>query len=208
MSETTGDGHRIVPLSAEEWGDAEYAAFGSLLGVPGEKVPRAGSGHQYDPLKFAVVNVMARHPELARAFWAFNSYQQQRNSLPVRWRELAILRVAHRRRSAYEWGQHVKIALDAGITQDEIDRLARGNDGFEGVDLLMLQATDELLTRGSIGDELRARLHAEMSTHQAMDLVFVVGTYAMLAMAFETWGLQPEPDTAPLPDDHSTTKGF
>ena len=138
-------------------------------------------------------------PELAEAFWGFNGYQLQRSSLPLRWRELAILRVAHLRRSAYEWGQHVKIALDGDITADEIDQLAQGNDGFDGTDRLVLEATDELLGDGRISDDLLPRIEAELDTHQMMDLVFIVGTYSMLAMAFETWRLTPEPDTAPLP---------
>lgn len=44
---TRGDGAVqpvLAPLAANDWGDEEYAAFGALLGVPGEKVPRAGSG--------------------------------------------------------------------------------------------------------------------------------------------------------------------
>ncbi len=200
MSDASPPPTRLPPLPADEWGETEYAAFGSLLGIPGDRVPRAGSGHQHDPMNFTVVATMVRHPELARAFWRFNGYQLQRNSLPLRWRELAILRVALRRRSAYEWGQHVKIALDAGVTNEEIERLAHGNDGFDGVDLLVLEATDELLGDGRIGDALWVRVQEQLSTHQAMDLLFVVGTYAMLAMAFETWGLQPESDTVPLPD--------
>ncbi|MCU1368625.1 MAG: Carboxymuconolactone decarboxylase, partial [Ilumatobacteraceae bacterium] len=42
-------------------------------------------------------------------------------------------------------------------------------------------------------------LQGELDTAQVMDLVFVVGTYTTLAMAFETWRLQPEPGSAPLP---------
>ncbi len=189
----------LRPLAADEWGDAEYEAYGSLLRMPTDRVPRFGSGHAYDPERFSVVGTFVRHPELARAFWRFNAYQLQRSSLPLRWRELAILRVAHRRRSAYEWGQHVKIALDGGITADEIDQLAQGNDGFDGTDRLVLEATDELLDEGRIGDDLLPRIDAVLDTHQMMDLVFIVGTYSMLAMAFETWRLTPEADTAPLP---------
>jgi 4-carboxymuconolactone decarboxylase len=189
----------LAPLRAEDWGDAEYDAYGSLLGIPGERVPRAGSGHRYDPLNFSVVGTFMHHPELAKYFLAFNNYQLQRGSLSVRWRELAILRVAHRRQSAYEWGQHVKMALDGHITSDEIDRVARGNEGFEGVDRLILEATDELLTDGRIGDALLRRINDSLDTRQVMDLVFIVGTYNMLAMAFDTWRLVPEAGTAPLP---------
>lgn len=189
----------LPPLRPEDWGDAEYDAYGSLLGIPGERVPRAGSGHRYDPLNFSVVGTFMHHPELAKNFLAFNNYQLQRGSLSVRWRELAILRVAHRRQSAYEWGQHVKMALDGDITTEEIDRLAHGNDGFDGVDRLVLEATDELLTVGRIGDAVLRRINDSLDTRQVMDLVFVVGTYNMLAMAFDTWRLVPEADTAPLP---------
>jgi 4-carboxymuconolactone decarboxylase len=189
----------LTPVPPDEWGDDEYAAYGSLLGRPGDKVPRAGSGHPYDPMRFSVVGAFVRHPELAKAFWGFNSYQLQRNSLPLRWRELAILRVAHRRRSAYEWGQHVKIALESGFSAAEIESLALGNNGFDGADLLVLKATDELLVEGRITDSVLLALGSELDTHQVIDLIFVVGTYAMLAMAFETWKLVPEPDTATLP---------
>ena len=205
MSADSPDQPRVAPLQPDEWGEAEYAAFGAMLRMPGEQVPRAGSGHKYDPLRFSVVGTMVRHPELARAFWKFNGYQLSNNSLPLRWRELSILRVANHRRSAYEWGQHVKIALEGGVTQAELDQLARGNAGFLGSDLLILEATDQLLTTGHIGGEVWLQLQAELSEHQAMDLIFLVGTYSMLAMAFETWGLQPEPDTAPLPSGRTPT---
>lgn len=83
-------------------GEAEYAAFGALLGMPGNKVPRAGSGEPHDPLRFDIIGLLARHPKMARAFLTFNGFLLQRGELPARLRELAILRVAHTRRSAYE----------------------------------------------------------------------------------------------------------
>lgn len=191
---------RLAPLAPEDWGDEEYAAYGSLLGIPGERVPRVGSGHPYDPLNFPVVGTFARHPALAEAFWAFNGYQLQRSTLPLRWRELAILRVAHRRQSRFEWAQHVEIAHDAAITADEIERLAAGNDGFAGADRLVLEATDELLEQGQLGDDLWSRIGAELDERQVMDLIFVVGTNAMLAMAFDSWRLRPDDaDAPPLP---------
>ncbi len=44
MDPNAGGQDRLHPLAAEQWGEAEYAAFGKLLGMPGDKVPRAGSG--------------------------------------------------------------------------------------------------------------------------------------------------------------------
>lgn len=190
---------RLAPLPADEWGDDEYDAYGALLGMPGERVPRAGSGHTFDPERFGVVSTMVRNPALAKAFWAFSSYQMRAGSLPVRLRELAILRTAHQRQSAYEWGQHVKIALNSGITEAEIDQLVHGNSGFGAADRLVLEATDELIGDGQIGDATWLAIQAELDTAQVMDLVFVVGTYTTLAMAFATWRLAPEPGSASVP---------
>ena len=186
-------------LMADEWGDAEYEAFGALLGLPGEQVPRAGSGHRFDPLNFSVVGHMVRNTALARSFFRFNSYLLQRSPLDARLREMAILRVALRRRAAYEWGQHVKSARANGMTDAELGALISGNDGFTGADRLVLEATDALLENGKLDPSTWAALLDEVGVESGMDLIFVVGTYAMLAMAFDTWGLVPEPGSEPLP---------
>jgi 4-carboxymuconolactone decarboxylase len=190
----------LAPLTAEEWGDKEYAAYGALMGLPGDKVPRAGSGHAADPLNFDIIGLLARHPDMTRRFLTFNGWLLQRGELPLRLRELAILRVAHTRRSAFFWGEHNRVATEGGVPVEDIARLADGNDGFNGADRLVLEATDELLTHGRAGASTWQRLTEELGTHQSMELIFVVGTYAMLAMAFDTWRLPPPAGSAPLPD--------
>src|SRR5215471_15516326 len=49
-------------------------------------------------------------------------------------RELLILQVAQRQRAAYEWRQHVPIALGLGVTQRQIDRIEHGNYHDEAFD--------------------------------------------------------------------------
>ena len=200
MSGTHSREPLLAPLTAEEWGDDEYSAFGALLGLPGEKVPRAGSGHAADPLNFDIIGLLARHPQMARKFLAFNGWLLQRGELPLRLRELVILRVAQARRSAFFWGEHVRVATDGGVPNDDIGRLVRGNTAFEGSDRVVLEATDEILARGHADPATWRQLSEELGTHQAMELIFVIGTYAMLAMAFDTWGLAPPPGSEPLPD--------
>ncbi|MGV0607516.1 carboxymuconolactone decarboxylase family protein [Mycolicibacterium sp. XJ1904] len=207
MSGTHDSQPLLAPLTAEEWGDDEYSAFGALMGLPGEKVPRAGSGHAADPLKFDIIGLLARHPKMARRFLTFNGWLLQRGELPLRLRELAVLRVAITRRSAFFWGEHFKVATEGGVPEQDIARLAKGNDGFGGADRLVLEATDELIRQGRAEESTWRRLTEELGTHQAMELIFVVGTYAMLAMAFDTWRLAPPAGSAPLPDplDSPTT---
>lgn len=205
MTAAAEDNPLLSPLTAGEWGDDEYRAFGALLGLPGDKVPRAGSGHAADPLKFDVIGLLAHHPKMAQRFLSFNGWLLQQGELALRLRELAILRVAHIRRSAFFWGGHVKVATDGGVPTDDIERLAAGNAGFEGADLVVLQATDELLNCGRAEPSTWRELTHTLGTPQAMELIFVVGTYAMLAMAFDTWRLPPPAGSAVLPAPSSTS---
>lgn len=194
------DERRIAPLPADQWGAAEHEAVAALFGVPADKVPRAGSGGPRDPATFPVLGVMVRHPDLARRFLHFNNHQlTEACALPERWRELAVLRVAHRQQSPYEWGQHVRIARRLGFTDADLAALARGNESFDGADRAVLEATDELLVRGHLAGEVWDRLCDHLDEHQRIELIFIVGTYLMLAMLFKTAGIPPEPDFAPLP---------
>lgn len=195
---------RMLPLPADRWGDPEYAAFGALLGMPADKVPRAGSGHAYDPLNFDVVGLLAHHPAMAQVFLRFNGFLLQHGELPARLRELVILRVAHRHRSAFEWGQHVRMGAAVGISAADITALAAGNNGFDGPDRVVLDATDELIEHGRASWSTWQALVDGLGEHAAMELIFVVGTYTMTAMAFGTWGLQPQPGSAALPEEKSS----
>jgi 4-carboxymuconolactone decarboxylase len=64
----------------------------------------------------------------------------------------------------------------------------------------MIEATDEMLADGKAKGATWERLVEELGTHQAMELIFVVGTYGMLAMACDTWELAPAPGSPTLPD--------
>src|SRR3954464_2249313 len=189
-------GPLLKPLAVDDWGDDEYAAVGALFGLPGDEIPRAGSGQPRDPSKFDILGVLGRHPAMAREFLAYNAFLLQRGELPLRLRELAILRLAHARRSAFFWGEHVRVALAGGLSEEEIARLVRGNSEFEGADRLVLETTDELLADGRAQEATWRRLVEQLATHQAMELIFVVGTYAMLAMACDTFGLAPPAGSA------------
>ncbi|MCV6981501.1 carboxymuconolactone decarboxylase family protein [Mycolicibacterium pulveris] len=169
------------------------------MGIPGDQVPRAGSGHPRDPLNFDIIGVLVRHPKMARVFLSYNAFLLQQGELPLRLRELAVLRLAHVRRSAFFWGEHYRVATAGGLPETDIARVARGNDEFDGVDRLVLEATDKMLADGRADASTWQRLVDELGTHQAMELIFVVGTYAMLATACDTWRLAPPPGSPELP---------
>jgi len=107
-----------------------------------------------------------------------------------------VLRVAWRTQAAYEWAQHVRIAAGAGITDDEIDAIAGDGRaaGWSPFDAALLRAVDELVERYCVADDTWKLLAAELDERQLVELVFVVGTYTGLAMAFNSFGLQLDAD--------------
>ncbi len=92
------------------------------------------------------------------------------------------------------------MAIAGGVTEEDIARLARGNNEFDGVDRLVLEATDEILADGRAQPARWQQLVEQLGTHQAMELIFAVGTYSMLAMACDTWALAPPLGSATLPE--------
>lgn len=86
------------------------------------------------------------------------------------------------------------------MPESDIAKLARGNGEFDGVDRLVLEATDEMLADGRAKPGTWHRLVEDLGTHQAMELIFVFGTYATLATACDTWELTPPPGSAALPE--------
>jgi len=140
-----------------------------------------------------VLSTLLHHPALAGPFLAYNRVLLERPVLAPRLRELMILRVAWRKRSPYEWAQHVRIALSVGITPDEIQAVARGEASFGPLEADLLAATDQLLDRCCIEDDTWARLAEQLDERHLVEVVFVVGTYVCLAMAFNSFGLQLDP---------------
>ena len=172
---------RLGPLPEEEWDDRTRAALAALL-PPERRNPR-GAGN--------ALATLARHPDLAEAFLPFNTRLLLRSTLPPRLRELAILRVARRSGCAYEWAHHARIAAKAGLSEAEIEAAGDGHASGELYGAV-LKAVDELAGGCNLSDRTWGTLAADLDERQLMDLVFTVGAYVLLAMAFNTFGVEPE----------------
>ena len=148
------------------------------------------------PKALNALGTFARHPALARAFNTFNGHVLFATALSVRQRELVVLRVAAVRKCEYEWLQHVVLAGDAGLSADDIERVAMepAADEWASIDAALLRAVDELLATAKVADDTWAALAEELSDQQLMDLVFTVGAYDLIAMAFLSFGVEIDDD--------------
>ena len=192
---------RLAPLQREQLGDDARTALAAAFTERGaERLLAAGPDAMPLP---NVLGTLLHHPTLAGPFLVYNNVLLRTPTLDARLRELMILRVAWRTGSTYEWAQHLRIAAGVGITPEEIDAVTRGAEHFDGsvLDVDVLTAVDELVDRYRITDATWNRLAAQLDERQLVELVFVVGTYTGLAMAFNSFGLALDADlpTTPSP---------
>ena len=170
---------RLAPLPADQWDDAVDQALAVML--PEERrTPDKASN---------ILSTFVHHPALLKEFLKFNVHLLFRSTLPPRLRELAILRVAHRTDSEYEWGQHVKMGLREGLTEDEIAGVQRG-EAADKFDRTVLAGVDELMDSYELSDTTWAALGERFDERQRMDFVFTVGCYITVAMALKTFGVE------------------
>jgi alkylhydroperoxidase family enzyme len=187
-------GPRIRPLPPGEWPEEMRDALAALRPPnPRHPLPSRDPGR---PKGLNVLGTLAHHPELTRAYHVFNGHLLFASTLSPRERELLILRVAAVREAEYEWAQHVVQAADAGLSPDDIERIAEGPDapGWSSLEAAMLRAVDELIRDAKVSDTTWEVLAGDLEVPQLMDLVFTVGAYELLAMAFRSFGVELDDD--------------
>lgn len=193
---------RIPPRPSADW-DAEVLDALSVLRPPGRaQGQQPGPGR--DRPASNILGIFSWHPALTKAFLPFNNHLFH-STLTARDRELVTVRTGWLRRGEYEWAQHVRMAKNAGLSDEEIDAISVGPDsGVWGPrDAALLRSVDEIVADRYVSDETWKQLAEHLDRKQLMDLVFTIGNYDLLAMAFNTFGLQLDPGLAGFPPDET-----
>ena len=183
---------RIRPLPHGEW-PAEMADALAAMTPPVQRHPKPPLEDR--PRAMGVLGTLAHHPELAKALFTFNGHLLWATSLTPRQREVLVLRVAARRQAAFLWAQHIFEARDAGLTEEEIGRIAFGPDApfLDPLDQAMLRAVDELIDDGEVAEGTWAVLAETLDPQQLLDLLFTVGCYLTLSWLYRTVDLEADP---------------
>ncbi len=125
---------------------------------------------------------LARNPGLMQRWLPFGM-RLMRGALSARHRELVILRTGARCGSPYEWGQHVLISREFGLTDVEIARVLDGPDaeGWTPLEQALLRSVDELHDTCRDQPGVWAALAGELDDAQLVELPMLVGHYTMVA---------------------------
>lgn len=154
-----------------------------------------------------LMHTLAWNPGLLRRWLPYGGKLLAGGKLPVRVREIVIIRVGAILRSEYEWSQHVPIGIDAGLSREEIWALAgAGEVEWSERDRAVIDAVDEMRAAAKISDGTWEILRAHFSEAQLVELPMLAGAYTGLAYFLNSFQVEVDPGLDGLPDDREVKR--
>ncbi len=154
-----------------------------------------------------IFRVLLHQPKLAKAISDVLLTLLFRGKLDARLRELVIMRIGWATGSVYEWTQHWRIALQLGVSEEDLLALRdwRASDRFDDADRAILAATDETLETGTISSETWKRCEEHLgSTEERLELVSAIGTWQFISAFLRSLEIPLEEGVTPWPPDGAT----
>ncbi|MDP3908702.1 carboxymuconolactone decarboxylase family protein [Novosphingobium sp.] len=168
---------RIAPLPLDQVPDETMALFG------GRDNPR-------NQLNF--FKILVQNPILLKKYEPFAMRLGREPSIPLRDKEVLILRTSTLCGETYELAHHLFIARQAGMTNEEIEAAKQGSNDLPPFERALVKAAEELVRDHCIADDTWTVLAARYTNSQLIELVFMVANYTLLAMINNSLGIYPE----------------
>jgi alkylhydroperoxidase family enzyme len=180
---------RLAPIPFDEWDEETRTTLLAYLRRPELYL----SGAPDAPPMPVVFELFAHHLALSETFLSFTDVMAgDRSRLEPRIRELAILRVAWRTGSGYEWNQHHRMGGDEGLTDAQLSAVSAGPTAavWNPTERAVLTAADEMIDQFVVSAETWAALASAFEPASVFELLFVIGGYLCLAAVLNSIGLR------------------
>src|SRR4030095_15850973 len=171
---------RVEPLSDAQWTDVHRGLIAKYLSS-GERPGNA-------------FKTLLHVPALVDSIMEFQNYLTRDSILEVRHREILILRTAWLHGNEYIWSQHAPIARKAGLSSDDVRRVAQGPDtlGWPPIEAELLRLADQLVRNSFVNDATWKSVSAAYDMHHMMDAVMTVAQFTTESLLYNSWGVQPD----------------
>ncbi len=138
---------------------------------------------------------LVHHPRIFKRWVKYGSVLLE-GALPPRDRELLILRTIHHTQCEYVWAHHVPIALQTGLSREEIARVreASSPDAGSTFDAALLVAVDELVDDCQINDSTWETLARGYEEPQLIEVPMVAGVFLAMGFTLNSLGVEVEAD--------------
>ena len=138
---------------------------------------------------------VARNPRVLQRWFAGSLLDK--GSLPLRERELMILRTTALCGAEYEWGVHVaSFGAKAQWTDEQLRSTVHGRSSdpcWAERERCVLELADQLHGSATVTDDAWQRLAATFAGDQLIELVTLAGQYHMVSYMVNAFGVQHEP---------------
>lgn len=178
---------RIPTITPEDMNEAQRSFYDNVVAGP-----RAGMAGPF--------NAWIHSPEMADKAQSLGEYCRFNSSLETRLSELAILFTGAHWRAQFEWYAHAPMARNAGVADEVIEAIKNGEEpAFEKADEAALYAfCRELYADKRVSNETYATAEAELGRQGVVDLVAILGYYALVSMTLNAFDMAL-PDGVELP---------
>lgn len=142
-----------------------------------------------------IMRMFLNAPTNALPLLSFGQSILTKQELDAHLRELAILRVAHLTGANYEWTQHVPIAKETGVTDEQVEAIPQGATAaaFDDLEKRVLRFTDEVTQNVKASQETFQALEKDLGPRQMVELALAIGFYGMVARIMESFEVELEP---------------
>jgi 4-carboxymuconolactone decarboxylase len=148
-------------------------------------------------LEILNVHRMVAHSDVSvREFVRFGSRLLTKPRLEPRFRELAILRIAQLHDARYEWAHHVPIALQTGVTREQIKEIRKWSESplFADEEKVVLKYTEEVVRNNEPGDDTFSAAARFLDPAGLVELTLSIGFWCMVAKFLRTFRVDIEED--------------
>ena len=171
---------RVPAFDAQAMSDQQRRVFDAIMAGP--------RGVVRGP-----VEVWLHNPDLAEHAQALGAYCRFGTVLPARLSELAIILTAAHWRAGYEWRSHAPKAIEGGLPESVVEAIRHGTapDFTREDERAVHRFATELLWRQIVSPPTWERATAALGSHGVVDLIGILGYYALISMtikAFEIGG--------------------
>jgi 4-carboxymuconolactone decarboxylase len=189
---------RLPDLARQDLDDVQAALFDRISGGPRGKMGISLTNERGGLI--GPFNAYLYTPELGARLEAAGVALREHVSLSPRHREIAILTSARHHEAQFEWFAHAIIGERAGVPKAAIEAIHAGEPpAFESADDAAVHAfARELLEHHRVSDATFEALGQHLTERQRVELVFVLGYYALVSFTLNTFRV-PVPDGVAQP---------
>ena len=148
----------------------------------------------------ANVMVWLRSPDLAARAQKLGELLRYDTSLEPRVSELAILIVARRWHTQYEWAVHVAEARKAGLSEAIIEAIRTGGvpTFADRDDRVIYEFASAVIADGNVSDDLYRSAVATLGEPAVVELVALLGYYSMVSFTLNVFDVPAPGGLRPL----------